>query len=317
MKILITDKVHELLIEGLIKEGFDVTYDTSVEMEQLPQFLPGLDGIIINSKINMNQAMIDLGKNLKFIARLGSGMEIIDRTYATEKNIVCINTPDGNCDAVAEHVIGMLLSFANNLCKANKEVKNFDWRREENRGFEIGGKTIGIIGMGHTGSALATKLSGFGMTILGHDKFKEDFGHTCQHVEVASKEQIMEECDIISFHLPLAKDTFHYADEQFFAGLKKYPLIINTSRGNVIQTEAIIKALSNKKISGACLDVYENEKPQKYSETEMKKYADLFSHQNVMASPHIAGWTNESLTKIASLTLSRIVKVVKTFDKKS
>ena len=317
MRILITDKVHPLLVEGLTEKKHEVIYDTSVGMEQLPSFLPMLDGIIINSKITMNKEMIDLGKNLKFIARLCSGMEIIDRPYALLKEIVCINTPDGNCDAVAEHAIGMMLGFANHLCQANNEVKSLVWNREANRGFELGQKTIGIIGMGHTGSALAKKLIGFNMTILGHDKYKDDFGPECKHVIVATKEQIMEQSDIISFHLPLSAETHHYADRPFFMQTKRKPLIVNTSRGNVIDTKSLIVALESNIISGACIDVFENEKPEKYLSDEREMYQSLFSKENVMVSPHVAGWTKESLVKIASLTLQRIEKVIDKFDKKS
>lgn len=312
MKILITDKVHPLLIEGLRQLGHEVVYDTSVTLDILPDHLAKLDGIIINSKILMDEKMIDLGENLRFIARLGSGMEIIDVPYAKSKSIYVINTPDGNCDAVAEHAIGMMLAFANNLIKANAEVKDFDWRREENRGFELGGKTIGIIGMGHTGSALARKLRGFEMKILGVDKYKnkEDYFEGCEHVVASSLEEILQKADIISFHLPLSRETNHYADSSFFAQAIKKPLIVNTSRGNVIHTSELLKALEQKIIKGACLDVFENEKPKSFSQEEKELYGKLYDLENTILSPHIAGWTHESLEKIARLTLNRIQKAL-------
>ena len=306
MKILISDKVHELLFNGLIEDGHEVIYDTSVNMINLPEILPSLDGLVINSKITMDKRMIDLAPNLKFIARLGSGMEIIDVQYAVIKGIKCINTPDGNCDAVAEHAIGMLLTFAHKICVANSEVKNLIWNRELNRGFELLDKKIGIVGVGHTGSAFAKKLSGFGMHIYGYDKYKSDFGSSMDYVQRSTIEEIQSECDVISFHLPLSNETKYLANSMFFQKCQKCPIIINTSRGTVLNTQDLISALRNKNISGALLDVFENEKVQTYDSQETEMYKQLFGFDNVLVSPHIAGWTDESLTRIAQLTLNRI-----------
>lgn len=306
MKILITDKVHDLLFKGLVEDGHEVIYDTSVSMINLPEILPSLDGLVINSKITMDKLMIDLAPNLKFIARLGSGMEIIDVQYANEKGIKCINTPDGNCDAVAEHAIGMLLAYATKLCIANSEVKHMIWNRELNRGFELLGKKIGIIGVGHTGSAFAKKLSGFGMHIYGYDKYKSDFGSSMDHVHKSTIDEIQSECDIISLHLPLSDETKYMVNSTFFYKCQKSPIIINTSRGNVIHTQDLVSALDNKTISGALLDVFENEKVNTYNSDEIEMYNKLFSFANVLVSPHIAGWTEESLIRISKLTLNRI-----------
>lgn len=306
MKILITDKVHELLVDGLKKDGHEVIYNTAVSMNDLASFLPSLDGIIINSKIIMNKTMIDLASKLLFIARLGSGMEIIDVLYAKEKEIMCINTPDGNCDAVAEHAIGMLLAFANNLVRANSEVKSMIWNREANRGFELMGKSIGIIGVGHTGSALAKKLRGFGMEIYGYDKYKTDFGADMDHVFVSTLGEIQSKCDIISFHLPLSDETKYMVNSKFLHLCRNKPVIINTSRGNVINTQDLLSALQSCVVSAALLDVFENEKVNTYNKNELEIYDRLFSLQNVLVSPHIAGWSKESLERISQLTLQRI-----------
>jgi len=306
MKILITDKVHELLVDGLKKDGHEVIYNTAVSMNDLASFLPSLDGIIINSKIIMNKTMIDLAPKLLFIARLGSGMEIIDVLYAKEKEIMCINTPDGNCDAVAEHAIGMLLAFANNLVRANSEVKSMIWNREANRGFELMGKSIGIIGVGHTGSALAKKLRGFGMEIYGYDKYKTDFGADMDHVFVSTLGEIQSKCDIISFHLPLSDETKYIVNSKFLHLCHNKPVIINTSRGNVINTQDLLSALQSCVVSAALLDVFENEKVNTYNKNELEIYDRLFSLQNVLVSPHIAGWSKESLERISQLTLQRI-----------
>ncbi len=309
MKIAITDKVHPLLINGLEEKGFTVIYDESIGNETLRELLPQLIGVIINSKIRMDKTMIDIGDQLKFIGRLGSGMEIIDVAYAHSKGIKCINTPDGNCDAVGEHAIGMLLCLANNIIKANQETKNFNWQREENRGFEIMGKTIGIIGVGHTGGALAKKLKGFDMTIFGHDKYKSQLDENLAHVQLTTTEEILKKADIISFHLPLSAETKHFANETFFESCRKGAIIINTSRGNVIDTKALVKYLENGHLGGVCLDVFENEKVNAFTEVERSLYQKLADHPKVVMTPHIAGWTKESLERIASLLLERINNV--------
>lgn len=310
MKIAVTDKVHPLLIHGLNNNGHHVVYDESMDNDRLRSMLPKLDGVIINSKIRMDKAMIDLGRQLKFIGRLGSGMEIIDLAYAKAKGIKCINTPDGNCDAVGEHAIAMLLCLANNIIKANQETKNYTWEREANRGFEIMGKTIGIIGVGHTGGALAKKLKGFGMTILGYDKYKDDLEVDLAHVRLTTPAEILEKADIISFHLPLSAETKHFANEAFFEKCKKGTIIINTSRGNVIDTISLVKYLESGHLDGACLDVFENEKVSTFSYEERMLYQKLADHPKVIMTPHIAGWTKESLERIASLLLERINKVI-------
>ena len=308
MKIAITDKVHPLLTEGLLSEGHEVIYDVSLGNEQLFDLLPDLDGAIINSKISMDRRMIDRGQKLRFIGRLGSGMEIIDTAYALEKNIQCINTPDGNCDAVAEHAIGMLLALTNHLLRANEETKKGIWNREQNRGTEIMGKTIGIIGVGHTGGALARKLSGFGMHILGYDKYKTSLPEDLSHVRLTDLNHLLQHADIISFHLPLSPETRHFATADFFSQCKDGVIIINTSRGNVIHSEALVEHLHSGKIYGACLDVFENEKVASFTESEKAWYQALADHPRVIMTPHVAGWTHESLQRIAELMLKRILK---------
>lgn len=307
MRIAITDKVHPLLIEGLRAKGYEVVYDTSLDNEALELLLPELDGVIINSKIKMTQPRIDLGHKLRFIGRLGSGMEIIDVAYAKSKGIKCINTPDGNCDAVGEHAMGMLLAFANNIIRANAETKQGIWRREENRGFELMGKTIGIVGVGHTGEAFARRLSGFGIKVLGYDKYKSELSPGLEAVQLCDLATIQREADIISFHLPLTAETKHMASDAFLSGCKKGVVIINTSRGEVIDTMSLVKHLATDQVKGACLDVFENEKVQSHTVEEAAWYKALSDNEAVIMTPHIAGWTHESLHRIASLILERIL----------
>lgn len=309
-KILITDKVHHLLPQGLEELGFDVLYDTSIGMEQLPDIIAGYTGVVINSKIKMTRAIIDKAVQLKFIGRLGSGMEIIDVPYARSKGITCINSPEGNRDAVAEHAIGMLLALNNNLIVADAEVRKMEWHREKNRGVELKGKTLGIIGLGNTGSSVAKKMSSWELKIISYDKYRTDYGSELDFVERVTLEDILNQADVITLHLPLTDETRHMVDRTFLQKCKKMPVLINTSRGSVVKTEDLLEALEKNWISGACLDVFENEKPSNYSIGEKALYESLFMHNNLIVSPHIAGWTHESLEKIASVLLEKIKNVV-------
>lgn len=305
-KILITDKVHQLLIDGLTGLDFEVKYDTSVDMNVLSDIIADYDGIIINSKIRMMKDMIDRGQKLKFIARLGSGMEIIDVAYAKMKGITPINSPEGNRNAVAEHAIGMLLALSNNLYKSNAEVKKLIWKREENRGFELSGKTIGIIGLGNTGECVAKKLSCWHLNILSFDKYRQEYGPDLDFVTRVNLQDILYEADFITLHLPLTDETKYLVNMEFLQKCKKKPIIVNTSRGEIVNTRDLIFALHHNFVNGACLDVFENEKADSYTESELQMYNELFAFENVVVSPHIAGWTKESLEEIARVTLEKI-----------
>jgi D-3-phosphoglycerate dehydrogenase / 2-oxoglutarate reductase len=305
-KILITDKVHPLLIEGLEHSGFDVLYDTSVENEVLRDIIDAYTGVIINSKIRMDVSMIDKGTKLKFIGRLGSGLDIIDVPYAKQKKIKVINSPEGNRNAVAEHEMGMLLALHNHLLRADREVRNFHWDREKNRGTELKGKTLGIIGMGNTGCAFAEKLSSWGLNLLSYDKYRERYPSRLRFVRKCSLEEVIGQSDIISLHLPLTKETRHLVDGAFLSRCKDGVIISNTSRGEIIDTQDLINALIAGKVSGACLDVFENEQPQNYGKKEQDMYHQIYAMEQVVLSPHIAGWTYESLEGIASVLLEKI-----------
>ncbi len=308
-KILITDYVHPLLLGGLTENNFSVNYSPDILLSELPEIISEYYGIIINSKIKMDKTLIDLGDNLKFIARLGSGLEIIDTEYAKTKGIKVINSPHGNSNAVSEHAMGMLLSLSNNLIVANDEVKSFNWHREKNRGWEIEGKTIGVVGIGHTGRQFLRKLNGWNARLLAYDKYDQSYLDHLNNVEPVCLDKLKAESDIISFHLPLTLETKHLVDIQFLNGCKKGVVVVNTSRGQVVDTAALIKGLESGMVGGACLDVFENEKPEKMSLDEKLMYQKLFSFTNVLVSPHIAGWTHESLQKIAQITLNKILEL--------
>lgn len=305
-KVLITDAVHNSIIQAIEKLEYEVDYIPKMPYDALGPIIHKYEGIIINSKIIMNKQMIDKAEKLTFIGRLGSGLDIIDLPYAAEKKIEVISAPEGNSNAVAEHAMGMLLGLINNLYRADQEVRDFKWNREKNRGIELKGRKIGIVGFGHTGPAFAEKLSGFDVKVFAYDKYRVGYTSLYDFVQESTLEYIQDHCEIISIHLPLTPETKFMINESFFNNCKKAPIIINTSRGKILKINDLIDALNNKNIRGACLDVLENEKPATYSDEEKEMYGNLFSRDNVVFSPHIAGWTKESKKKIAHTLIQKI-----------
>ena len=302
MKILFIDTVHPLLKQELEKENHicDSAYNKS--KTEIQQIISNYQGIIIRSRFKIDKQFIDCGSNLKFIARAGSGLENIDVEYAENKNIHCYNAAEGNRQAVAEHALGMLLSLFNNLNNADQEVREGKWERERNRGIELAGKTIGIIGYGNNGSAFAEVLKGFNVKILAYDKYLTNYP------QESSMETINKEADIISLHVPLTDETTYLVDDNFINRFAKNFYLINTARGKCVNTKNLVKALENKKIKGACLDVLEYEKTSfenlsKDGLTSDMQY--LVNAQNTILSPHIAGWTAESHVKIAEVLLNK------------
>lgn len=309
-KALVTDYVHPSLITGLEERGYVVDYETNVDMSILPTIIHNYEMAVINSKIKMFPELIDKATSLKYICRLGSGLEIIDLKYAEEKGIHVINTPSGNNNAVAEHAMGMLLALSNNLIQADREVRDFQWNRELNRGWELKGKTVGIIGFGHIGSQFAKKMSSWELDVISYDKYRENYGPEWDFVERVTLEDILKRSDILSLHLPLTEEVIHLVDEKFINQCKDKVIILNTSRGKVIKTVDLVKALENGKIGGACLDVFENEKPHTYSLSETNTYTRLNALHNTVLSPHVAGWTTESLANIANVMLAKYDRLV-------
>ena len=302
MKILFIDTVHPLLKQELEKENHicDSAYNKS--KTEIQQIISNYQGIIIRSRFKIDKQFIDFGSNLKFIARAGSGLENIDVEYAENKNIHCYNAAEGNRQAVAEHALGMLLSLFNNLNNADQEVREGKWERERNRGIELAGKTVGIIGYGNNGSAFAEVLKGFNVKILAYDKYLTNYP------QKSSMETINKEADIISLHVPLTDETTYLVDDNFIKRFVKNFYLINTARGKCVNTKNLVKALENKKINGACLDVLEYEKTSfenlsKDGLTSDMQY--LMNAQNTILSPHIAGWTAESNVKIAEVLLNK------------
>ena len=304
MKILFIDPVHHLLKQELEKENHicDSAYNKS--KTEIQQIISNYQGIIIRSRFKIDKQFIDCGINLKFIARAGSGLENIDVDYAESKNIHCYNAAEGNRQAVAEHALGMLLSLFNNLSRADQEVRNGVWEREENRGIELAGKTVAIIGYGNNGSAFAEVLKGFNVKILAYDKYLKDYSYK------STMKTIYKEANIVSLHIPLTEETSYLVDDNFINSFKKNIYLINTARGKCTNTKHLVAALENGKIKGACLDVLEYEKTS-FENLSQEGFSNdmqyLINSKNIILSPHIAGWTMESNVKIAEVLLNKFI----------
>jgi D-3-phosphoglycerate dehydrogenase len=304
--VLITDDCHPLLMEGLRELGFACTFQPDITPDETLRVIPDYSGLIINSKIIVDRNFLDKAQKLRFVGRLGSGMEIVDRVYAASKGVHVISSPEGNRNAVAEQALGMLLALCNNLIRADKEVRQFVWRREVNRGWELRGKTIGIIGCGHTGTQFSRKLAGMEMRVLGYDKYVSGYAKDMPWMEETDLATIQAEADIISLHLPLTNETKHFVDEAFINRCKPGFILINTARGTCIDTAAVMEGLADGRIGGACLDVFENEKTSTFSATEKAMYGRLYGFENVVLTPHIAGWTHESKQLLAETLIEKI-----------
>ena len=311
MKALIIDKVHNLLTDKLNACNIEVDYLPEITRQGILNIIADYEILIIRSKTLIDKKIINRAGKLQIIGRYGAGTEGINKKYCSEKGIKIINSPEGNRNAVAEHAIGLLLSVINKICKANNEIKNGSWNRNDNWGdFELEGKTVGIIGYGNTGSYFAKKLAGFDVEVIAYDKYKSGFAH--DYIKEVTLNDIFNYADVISLHIPLTPETKYFADDRFFNSLKKSPVFINTSRGGVTDTKALLNALKNNLISGAGLDVLEYEKSDFENifsdDSTLQKLTKL---DNVIITPHVAGWTNESYRKLAFHLGEKICKFLK------
>ena len=311
MRVLFLDTVHPILQERLSAAGHVCEQDLNCTYEELSRKIAAYDGLVVRSRLPMDKNLLDQASNLNFIARSGAGLENIDLEAAANNDVTVFNSPEGNRDAVGEQCVGMLLMLLNHLKRADQEVRQGIWRREENRGLEIAGRIIGIIGFGHMGSAFAEKLQGFSCDVIAYDKYKT---FDTPGVEQVSLKELQERADVISLHLPQSEETHHYIDEQFIDACGKSFVLINTARGKNVDTAALVKGLISGKVSGACLDVLEYEK-RSFEALKAEELPEAFRYlidaENVILTPHVAGWTHESYVKLSSFLADKILSQFK------
>lgn len=308
MKVVFLDTVHSILEERLTAANMACVDATQCDPETCRQLVSDADGLVIRSRFPMDAAFLEHAPQLKFIARSGAGMENIEVSYCENRNIQLFNAPEGNRNAVGEHALGMLLSLLNKLHTADREVRGGKWDREGNRGLELDGRTVGIIGYGNNGAAFARKLRGFEVRVLAYDKYRSGFGTA--GVEESSLERLYRESDVISFHIPQNEETRFWADEAFFEAVAKPFFLLNLSRGKIVKTAALLKALDSGKLLGAGLDVLEYEKAsfENFFDGEMPLvFEKLLKSEKVILTPHIGGWTNESYFKLSDVLADKIL----------
>jgi D-3-phosphoglycerate dehydrogenase len=301
--ILIVDDIHPVFMEMAAAKGYQCDYKPTIKADEALQILGDYAGLVIRSKFQLNRQYLDTAKNLRFICRAGAGMDNIDEAYAAEKGIMLINAPEGNMDAVGEHAVGLLLSLMNNFNIADEQIRTGTWQREVNRGYELKGRTVGIIGYGFMGKSFAKKLSGFEVNVIAYDKYKTGFSD--RYAREVSMEEIVKHSDVLSLHVPLTAETDGLINEEYLFHFKKPMFFINTSRGKTARVRAILDAIKQGKILGAGLDVLEVERFPSLAEQEW--FNELKQSGKVILTPHVAGWTFESYRKISEVMGSKLM----------
>ncbi|MBK1442338.1 phosphoglycerate dehydrogenase [Parapedobacter sp. ISTM3] len=302
-KVLIVDDIHPIFISKLQASGIGFEYQPDIGKEEALQIIAQYTGLVIRSKFKVDAAFMDAAPQLRFIARGGAGMDNIDDAYAQKKGITLLNAPEGNRDAVGEHMVGMLLALMNNLNRANLEVRQGLWRREENRGLELGGRTVALIGYGNNGQAMARKLSGFDVTVIAYDKYKTGFSDA--YATEVSMEEVVKRADVLSLHIPLTRETRSMIDDEYLFHFRKPIFFLNGARGEIVHIPAILKALDEGRILGAAFDVLPVEKFPDLAKQPW--FIPLTGHEKVVLSPHVAGWSVESYFKIADVLSEKII----------
>ena len=296
-KILIVDDLHPAFKLAAEDMGFEVDDLPLIKKEEVLEILPNYIGLAIRTKFRVDEEVMNAAPNLKFVARAGAGMDNIDVAIADKRNIQLINAPEGNCDAVGEHAIGLLLSLMNNFRKADIEIRTQIWDREGNRGYDLKGKTVGIIGYGHMGQSFAKKLKSFEVNVIAYDKYKTGFSD--EFVREVSMEEIVKFSDVLSLHIPLTNETNQMVNDEYLLHFRKKIFFLNIARGEIVNTKAVLNAIEKGKILGAGLDVLEVEKFPKLAEQNF--YQDLIQNGKVILTPHVGGWTIDSYRKISEV----------------
>jgi len=300
--ILIVDDIHPVFIEQAEALGYTCDYRPLIKANEAFEIISDYAGLVIRSKFNVDRSVIDAGISLRFVCRAGAGMDNIDEAYAAEKHITLINAPEGNMDAVGEHAVGLLLALMNNFRNADAEIRNGSWQREANRGYELKGKTVGIIGYGFMGRSFARKLSGFQVDVIAYDKYKTGFSD--QYAREVSMEEIVKSSDVLSIHVPLTNETNGLVNDEYLFHFKKPIFFINTSRGKTAKISAVLNAIKQGKILGAGLDVLEVEKFPVLADQQW--YEELKQSGKVILTPHVAGWTFDSYRKISEVMAGKL-----------
>lgn len=301
-KLLIVDDIHPIFLESMKEIGIRVDYLPDISYDEAVSIIKDFDGLIIRSKFKVKAEFLDRALRLKMIGRAGAGVDNIDIAYAEKKGIALFSAPEGNCDAVAEHMLGMLLALFNKITIGNTQVRNGKWLREENRGVELSGRVIGLIGYGNNGQAMARKLRGFDVEVLAYDKYKTGFGDGL--VKEAEMDELFEKADVLSLHIPLTEETHSMVDRDFLQEFKKSFFLLNGARGEIVNIEDLIAAIEERRVLGACLDVLPVERMDELQKLDW--FSRLTAFENLVLTPHVAGWSVESYYKISKVLAEKI-----------
>jgi D-3-phosphoglycerate dehydrogenase len=307
LRLLIADDVHPVLMEMLVREGLKCDYRPDISREEALSIIGEYEGLILRSKFRVDRQMLEAGARLKFIGRAGAGMDNIDQATAISRGVALFSANEGNCDAVAEHMTGMLLALLTHTIRSDKQIRQGRWLREENRGVELGSRTVGLIGYGHNGKAMARKLSGFAPEVIAYDRYKSGFSD--QYAQEVEMEEIFRRADILSLHIPLTEETRGMVDQRFIARFEKPLYFLNGSRGEIVDMTALADALEKGMVLGAGLDVLPVEKFPALLDFDW--FSRLTQFENVLLTPHVAGWTVESYFKLSNVLASKILDFTK------